>query len=140
MSKTIIISAFPACGKTHFFNENKETIKVLDSDSSTFDKSGFPQNYIQHIKSQIGKVDVLLVSSHEDVRAELENEGIKFILMFPFAFGKEEWLRRFKERGDNGSFINLVSENWHEWIENCNYQKGCMKIQLGEDEYLSDFF
>lgn len=57
----------------------------LDSDSSNFswvkDENGnntkernpeFPKNYIEHIKSNIGKVDVIFVSSHKVVREALE--------------------------------------------------------------------
>jgi hypothetical protein len=53
---TMVISAFPGCGKSHYFRNNSDKI-VLDSDSSTFDKSDFPRNYIQHIKSNLGMVD-----------------------------------------------------------------------------------
>jgi hypothetical protein len=38
---TKVISAFPGCGKSHYF---RNLVKiVLDSDSSTFDKSDFPR-------------------------------------------------------------------------------------------------
>jgi len=36
MKETKVICAFPACGKTHFFNNRTEDIVVLDSDSSLF--------------------------------------------------------------------------------------------------------
>ena len=45
--KTKVYSAFPGVGKTTYFNNTSKN--VLDSDSSTFDKSEFPQNYINHI-------------------------------------------------------------------------------------------
>lgn len=67
--QTLVISAFPGCGKSHFFRENKDK-EVLDSDSSKFDKTHFPQNYIEHIKSNLGKVDIIMVSSHKEVRDE----------------------------------------------------------------------
>jgi spore cortex formation protein SpoVR/YcgB (stage V sporulation) len=56
VKKTLVISAFPGCGKSHFFRNNKDK-EVLDSDSSKFDKAHFPKNYIEHIKSNLGKVD-----------------------------------------------------------------------------------
>ena len=67
---TLVVSAFPGCGKSHLFR-NKGDKKILDSDSSTFDKSQFPENYINHIKSNIGDVDMILVSSHKEVRDAL---------------------------------------------------------------------
>jgi hypothetical protein len=44
MYNTILISAFPGTGKSFLFNNTK--LKILDSDSSKFDKSKFPENYI----------------------------------------------------------------------------------------------
>lgn len=64
MKNTIVISAFPACGKSYKVkNYNGKPYTMLDSDSSNFswikDELGnntkvrnpdFPSNYIQHIK------------------------------------------------------------------------------------------
>ena len=50
MKNTIVISAFPACGKTYAFNNFQDSYSILDSDSSKFDKTYFPDNYIKHIK------------------------------------------------------------------------------------------
>ena len=59
---TLVVSWFPGVGKTHLFN-NKE-IDILDSDSSKFDKSDFPSNYIRHIKENLGKVLLLIFFSY----------------------------------------------------------------------------
>ena len=67
---TIIISAFPACGKTYFFQNHSE--ETIDSDSSLFNwiigedglktrNPNFPNNYIQHIKEQLGKYKFIFV-------------------------------------------------------------------------------
>ena len=55
---TMLYAGFPAVGKSYFYNNSDLT--VLDSDSSKFDKAFFPQNYIEHIKANLGKVDVIL--------------------------------------------------------------------------------
>ncbi len=44
ISDTKLVSAFPGCGKSYFFKNNKE-LNTLDSDSSGFDKRNFPDNY-----------------------------------------------------------------------------------------------
>lgn len=82
--KTYVISAFPAYGKSYCFKKYQDKFTILDSDSSEFswikDRNGnntkernanFPQNYITHIKNNIGKVDIIFVSSHETVRKAL---------------------------------------------------------------------
>ena len=86
--RTKIISAFPGVGKTTYHKNNPDT--TLDSDSSSFswivDEHGnktrnphFPQNYIDHIKQNIGKYKYIFVSSHKEVRDALLDNCILFI-------------------------------------------------------------
>ena len=97
--KTVIVSAFPACGKSYVFqNQGKimTNFSCLDSDSSEFswvkDSEGnntkernpdFPNNYIQHIKDNIGKVDVIFVSSHSEVVNALEDNQLNWVKVVP---------------------------------------------------------
>jgi hypothetical protein len=92
-----VFSVFPGVGKTHFYNQNKENTR--DSDSSTFDKSEFPQNYIDHIKELLEDetIEHILVSSHKEVRNALSEAGINFALIKPHHSLKQEYLRRYKE-------------------------------------------
>jgi len=137
---TIVISAFPACGKSsmyrkysEYYEDNKNnplSFKILDSDSSLFswiyDENGnktnvrnpdFPQNYINHIKERIGKEDVIFISSHKVVRDALRENGIKYSIFYPDKSLKEEWMRRYKERGNDENFIKFQEEHWEEFIE-----------------------
>lgn len=132
---TKLISAFPATGKTLYFQNNKN---VLDSDSSKFDKALFPENYINHIKENIGHVKIILISSHDIVREALTREGLEYTLVFPDKSLKQEYVKRFKARGNNNSFIELLNNNWDEWINQLQNQKGCKKIVLNKGEYLSN--
>lgn len=134
---TKLYSAFPGTGKSHVFNTRKDII-VADSDSSTFDKSDFPDNYIRHIKSLIGRVDVLMISSHEDVRNALVDNQLNFTLVYPDISLKEEYLQRYTDRGSSESFINLLNLKWEEWITQCQNQKYCDHIVLKSGEYMYD--
>lgn len=133
----IVISAFPGTGKSWCYN-NPGTLKILDSDSSKFDKSNFPQNYIEHIKSNMDKADVIFVSSHKVVRDALVDNGIPFVLVFPHIYERRTYLNRYKERGSSKEFIDLVSKNWILWNRQCESQSGCKKVCLINDQYLSD--
>ena len=134
---TLVLSAFPGCGKSHLFR-NKGDKKILDSDSSTFDKSQFPENYIKHIKSNVGDVDIILVSSHKEVRDALQNEGINFTLVYPKRDIKDEYIQRYIDRGNDGKFVELLKNNWDNWMTELEEQKGCNKVELNKGEYLSD--
>lgn len=137
VKQTLVISAFPGCGKSHFFRNNKDK-EVLDSDSSKFDKTHFPQNYIEHIKSNLGKVDIIMVSSHKEVRDVLVENKIPFILVYPSPNIKDEYIQRYIDRGNTGYFVELLDKNWELWLNELEEQVGCEKIKLEEGQYLSD--
>lgn len=134
---TMVISAFPGCGKSHYFRNNSDKI-VLDSDSSTFDKSDFPRNYIQHIKSNLGMADIIMVSSHKEVRDALVENEIEFTLVYPESDIKEDYIQRYIDRGSPESFIKLLNNNWENWISELEEQTGCDKVKLKKGQYLSD--
>ena len=136
MKDTILISGFPGTGKTYFFNNTD--LDVLDSDSSTFDKKDFPANYIKHIKENMGKVDIILISSHEDVRYELEQSKLGYNLVYPDKELKDEYIQRYKERGNEDAFVKLLEDNWDEWQKWMNWERGCRHIVLKSGEYLTD--
>ena len=138
---TRVVSAFPGTGKTYYFN-NSESGKVLDSDSSKFNKQYFPANYIEHIKTSLqnDSIHTIFVSSHKVVRDALVDNDIRFLLVYPGRELKEEYIERYKNRGNPPEFIILVEKNWDAWIDELDNQMGCTKIKLKSKEYLWDAF
>lgn len=147
MKKTIILSGFPGVGKSFMFNNSN--ISVLDSDSSNFswikDSEGnntkerdpkFPKNYINHIKKNIGKVDIIMVSSHDIVRNALKENNISYLLFYPSIELKEEYLERYKSRGNDESFINMISSNWNKFITEIEKETFPILVKLEEYEYI----
>jgi len=138
--QTKIISAFPGTGKSTFFNKNPRT--SLDSDSSNWSwikqpngqnvrNPDFPRNYINHIKENIGKYEYILVSSHAEVREALLNECLFFYLVYPDSSRKEEFLERYRNRGNPDKFIQLVSDKWDDWMKEVqNLPYGCHFISM----------
>lgn len=155
----MVISAFPGCGKSTFYknnscyaNENNKS-KILDSDSSLFswiyDEEGnktdqrdpsFPSNYINHIKDNLDKADIIFVSSHKVVRDELEKAGINYVLIYPHKSLKNEWLIRFKERGNDDKFIQFQDQHWNEFIDDMSKETfpTLVELQPGESHYIDD--
>lgn len=123
-TKTVIIAGFPGVGKTHFYNHHMKD--CADSDSSKFSwtirkgmrvrNPAFPKNYISHIKSLIGKVKYIFVSSHKEVRDALKKSGLKFALVIPNINIKDEYVERFRNRGSSDKFIKQISDNWMLWL------------------------
>lgn len=130
----LIISAFPGVGKS-FLSQNCD-FRVSDSDSSTFPKDGFPQNYIEHIRNL--DVDVALVSSHKEVRSALKDRAMPFFLCYPKAECKSEYMRRYVKRGSPEPFLRLMEAQFENFVADCRTQTGCVHIEMGEDRYLVD--
>lgn len=137
-----VISAFPGTGKTHYCTTEQDYMPndfACDSDSSKFDKSNFPQNYIEHIKKMKEEgYAFIFVSSHKEVRDALVENGIDFTLVYPKKELKEEYINRYKKRGSSDSFIKLISDNWDLWIDELKNQKGCKHIELESGKYLAN--
>ena len=171
---TKIYSIFPACGKTWLYEHQEDYgLKILDSDSSEFSwtfeatedpyyvmigegeiaplvhtnkvrNPDFPNNYIKHIKENIGKYDCIFVSSHASVREALDKEGIDFTIVYPASNCKAEWIGRCfmrEKNGESGCGAEAMYNNWEQWILECietgvNHEE----IVLGSKEYLSCYF
>ena len=134
---TRVISAFPGCGKSYFYRNCINKI-AMDSDSGTFDKTKFPQNYIAHIKENIGKADIILVSSHDVVRDALVRNDIEFTMVYPDISIKDEYIDRYIKRGNNEGFVELLKQNWETWIGDVEKQVGCEHVKIQSGQYLSD--
>lgn len=133
--------------KTYFFEQHPE--ETIDSDSSFFSwiiredglkirNPDFPNNYIQHIKEQLGKYKFIFVSSHYSVRKALEENELKYTLIYPDKSLKDEWVERFKNRGNDSQFISFISDNWESFIEEIEKELFPTKIKMTGNEYLSD--
>jgi len=143
VKNTKVISGFPAVGKS-FLSEQSD-LTVLDSDSSNFSwvREGerhpdFPNNYIEHIKNSIGKVDYILVSSHDIVREALRENNIPYTLVYPSFELKDEYSDRYRNRGNNEGFIKFIDSNWHKFISDIENETFPKLVELESGQYLSD--
>lgn len=132
---------FLGCGKTTSYIKLKDKIDILDSDSSTFDKKDFPNNYIKHIKENIGKVDVIFVSSHQIVRNAMKENGIIYSMYYPAKRRKKEMLELYKMRGNNEDFIWFLENNFEFFIDNIekeNVEGAKIRLENEGDFILND--
>lgn len=140
---TKVVAGFPGVGKSVLFKNSN--LNVLDSDSSKFSwiepgvrHPDFPQNYINHIKVNIGVADIILVSSHDVVRKALAESGIEYYLVYPDISLKEEYLDRYRQRGNDEKFIALLKSKWEEFILSIEEETFPTLLKLSSNQYLSD--
>jgi len=148
--KTIIIAGFPGVGKSVLFKEYGKD-KVADSDSSQFswliDEDGnkvrhpdFPNNYIEHIKSLIGNIQYVCVSTHDTVIKALQENNIEFFLIQPTNDCKSIYLDNYKARGNDDGFIAMIDKNWDNFLsqlDNCGVDAS-HRFLLDKNIYLKD--
>ena len=157
----LVISAFPACGKSFYYNTHSNYAggcykangsNILDSDSSQFswiyNEDGtkernpeFPANYIQHIRENLDRQDIIFVSSHKPVRGALYNAKIKFALVYPTYSMKDVWKQRILNRGSSEEFCKLIMDNWDDWVADCMHDELASSgyILTEEHPYLDEF-
>lgn len=143
---TIVIAGFPGVGKSYLYNLRKD-LKILDSDSSKYSwispgvrNSNFPDNYMIHIEENLGKADIILTSTHDVVRRALDQHKIKFYLVYPSSDLLNEYVERYKRRGNDVAFITLMQDKWNIFIDECKNFKSsyCTKIELQKSQHLKD--
>ncbi len=164
--KTMLISAFPACGKTYLY-ENQNVLKFRyfgenekftfdDSDSSHYKKrEGWEKDYVDAIEQKIGTVDFLFISQHENVLQELKTRNIPFVVVAPDnsewisdkekKLIKQQWFGRFILRDNShiknfNEWLNLLKNNYDKWttIEHLTKYDPVSFFLLKENEYISD--
>jgi hypothetical protein len=144
---TIIVSAFPGCGKSYCTKHGKDLI-THDSDSSNFHflegtrelNPDWPNNYIQHIARLKfrGYYDVVFVSSHVEIREALKEAGIKYLLIYPKDKCKDEYLQRYRDRNSPADFVKRLEENWQDWLQSCRDDNAPVRLILGQGAFLTE--
>lgn len=102
-----------------------------------FNKTEFPENYIQHIKQKINEnYSIIFVSSHKEVRDALVLNNLEFTLIYPNINLKQEYIQRYIQRGSSESFVKLLKNNWELWIQ--ELQQNCKHIELKSNQFISN--
>jgi hypothetical protein len=143
---TVIVSAFPGCGKSYCTQHGKKLI-VHDSDSSNFhfvegareQNPDWPNNYIQHIKQLKSKrcYDVIFVSSHAEIRMGLKDAGLRYLLVYPEINCKDEYLQRYRDRGSPAAFVTRLEANWDNWLQSC-LEDAALNLVLKTGAFLTE--
>lgn len=145
--KRLIICGFPGVGKTSAERKSRE---VVDCESTAFHYSFEPgkpdkenpdwvSKYVDHIENLAshGDYQYVLVSSHLQVREEMEKRCIPYICVVPKSSLRNEYLVRYVKRGDSAHFIQRIYDHWSEWLEEIN-RHGAPVIHLAEGQNISD--
>ena len=137
----IIISGFAGIGKTGFLEHFPEyrNKKVFDLTSTHFRKNeGWEKFYCDLIESVSKEYDYVFVSTHNTVISELISRGVKFYIVYPKHYCRDEYIERFVKRGSSEEYIKKFYKNWDYFISMLENVKHENKIELRTGQYLSD--
>ena len=139
-----IICGFSGVGKS---TAAKKHNFVIDFESSGYSRdwekgvinNNFPKNYIDAVVEHMNNHHdlIYLLSCHEEVRKELKDRGFEYIIVMPTDQQRNEYMKRWLERGSSQSFIESMYDRWYEMMESCESDPS-PKIYLNENEYIYD--
>ncbi len=146
-----IIYAFPGTGKTHYCKRNLDSVELSSEDYHWLDKnksesrkgcykeinSKWPYNYLNAIIEAKEKYKYVFIT-HSGLEL-CEKANIPYVMVYPSAEQKEEYIKRFKKRKNNVEFINNMNENYEKYILSCyENNKATKKYILKKNQYLED--
>lgn len=151
----MIVSAFAGVGKTTLARKYNKDVIDLESgnfkwlengntegtkgDNTRTQNPNYPINYLEAIKKANNEYKVVLISQHEVIRKCLDAVKLDYILVYPDISIKDEFINRYKQRGNNINFISLISKEWDNWINALDSIQNHKKIKIQSGKYLEDY-
>ena len=102
------------------------------------DNPNFPNNFIQYIKENIGKVDVICVDSDIRIRQWLNEAKIKFVTVYPWSSCLSEWIGRMYLQDYPDIIIRNKINEWHHEIYPVKEPYGDQLFRLSCGKYISE--
>ena len=141
MLESIVVSAFPGCGKSFAYNNARQ----LDLDCINIDALK-PHNYVEEVLKWQGKHRFILVSYSANVREALMYAGISFTVVLPATGAdiKQAFISRLHNAKQDAkelqAYVDFISSNYDTWMSNefANVGHPLYTLRLNKGEYLSD--
>ena len=100
----------------------------------------WPYNYVAAIEAEMNGTRHLIIPSDVFVLMMLRAKNIPYVLCYPKREAKEEYRRRFIERGSTQEFIDIFIGRWDQFIDSFEQDDYGKHIILEPNAYLSDVF
>lgn len=152
----MIISAFSGAGKTHLASKYRG---VIDLESMNYHwiypeelenlhpeakkknnnrkaNPDWPDNYIRDILQYNAEEKLVLINGADWLVRYLRRRGYRCLNVYPDVSQKEEYLSRYRNRGNNEEYIRFWDLHFEEYIQ--KKTKGEDDIVMKPGEYLED--
>ena len=152
--KGMIICGFPGVGKTAAAKLVSKGI--VDCDSTPFhfpegwncisagvnpgqEDPNWVKKYVDHIEvlAKSSGYPFILCASHYEVRKELRDRDLPYIVVVPKLSLRDEYMTRYLQRGNDVKFISKLYNQWFTWLNQISNESAPI-IYLHEDQFISD--
>ena len=154
----MVIAAFTGVGKSYFADHvesakdfplmpykytdlGENTVTKAKGERSKADPSHilnpeWPDNYIRAVANQFHDYKYLVIPSDKQVLQGLQLLQIPYILVYPEQNAKNEYRRRYEERGNTEDFIHIFADQWDFWMNSLRKDSYGWSIEIAKDQYL----
>ena len=156
-----IIDAFAGTGKTTFCEKHKNAIdfvcmpfkyvnfaevsgnlsgESIKAHDDLIFRDGWQNLYYEALIHTYEKypAEMIVIPTINGILDRLEYEDIPYTLVYPCRAAKEEYNRRFIERGNSENFLSIFVDGWEYWMRAVRSHHNLDCIELQPTEYLSD--
>ena len=157
----MIIAAHAGTGKTQFSKEIFDSVDfvsmpykyylpdgILSCEEMESKKADFgleireewPDNYIKAVINRYNENRYVIIPPIAPVLEALRNEQIPYIICYPERQAKDEYERRYKERGNTENFLSIFIGYWDYFLDALESDPGKHHIVMKSEEYLTDLY
>lgn len=99
----------------------------------------FPESYLRVVLEKEAQYRYVLIPTIPSVLRMLREDcGIPYILCYPQISLRAEYEKRYRQRGNSDSFMDIFIEQWDERISSLMEDTYGKHVRLGKGQYLSD--
>ena len=81
---------------------------------------------------------VIVIPTVYHILQELEEQDVPYMLVYPRKDAKDEYEKRYRDRGNTEEFIKIFTGRWEYWMEELRMYKKAKIVEMKKGEYLSD--
>jgi len=112
--------------------------EACKADYNNMMREDWPDNYVAAIINSMRDGKILLIPSAWDVLERLKEKNAPYYLCYPRRDAKEEYKKRFQDRGNTEDFIDIFIGGWDRFMDTLEADTYGRHIVMTPHLYLSD--
>ncbi|HBI72861.1 MAG TPA: hypothetical protein DDY59_06710 [Lachnospiraceae bacterium] len=122
----------------YLLSADKKDHEVCKAEPNLIMRPEWPDNYAAELISMRDSEEIILIPPVIPVLQMLNIEEIPYFLVYPQREAKEAYLRRYIDRGNSETFLDIFIQGWDLFLVGMETHTGGQHIVLKPHEFLSD--